>query len=138
MARLIAGSFFILEGYMQSIPLLIRAYIMKRDRSKCRICGRKINGGHIHHIYTRNSCFPVNFKITILNNNDQPENLLYVCPMCHLSIHAGKTIINKEAFVKDNIQKTSEYPYNDGLKECIQNHKSKAYEVNNENRRNQL
>lgn len=61
-----------------------RFIILYRDQFTCQICGerdysnsmwRKYSSHQIHHIYT--------------NQNNDHNNLVTLCPKCHLSIHKG-------------------------------------------------
>ena len=113
---------------MKEIPKIIRNFIIRRDRGKCRTCGGA--GEHIHHIYSRKAEFPNNLRnisktLVIQNNNNQPENLLLLCPKCHNKLHNGKMIINKEAYIKHNVEREEFYYKDHELLEYLYKHASK-------------
>lgn len=110
---------------MKVIPKIIADYIKYRDRNKCRSCGRHTKEGHLHHIYSRNAEFPYPKIIKLINNN-QPENLLYLCHECHYKIHNGDIFISKEEYVKENIQRQKDWEMSDNVRDYILTHKSKV------------
>lgn len=65
-----------------------RAAVWKRDKSQCRLCGRKVTRsvdstvrGHVHHLRGRN---------VAPEDRTNPDKALLVCAICHANIHAGK------------------------------------------------
>ncbi|OOC42179.1 HNH endonuclease [Thermosipho sp. 1074] len=88
-----------------SIPRIIRDYIHKRDKEKCRLCGRFVNGtGQIHHLFRRNAAIPVEYNIPWVPKNNHPYNLILLCPECHLKIHQGYEI-DKDKLIEQNKRK---------------------------------
>ncbi len=53
-----------------------RLQVKERDRS-CRGCGQSAH--HIHHIVYKSQ-----------GGSDEPENLVWLCNLCHLAAHRGK------------------------------------------------
>jgi 5-methylcytosine-specific restriction endonuclease McrA len=70
-------------GYNTDFEKRIRIQIRKRD-GFCQICGIKSYGAknlHVHHIDQN-------------KKNDNPENLITLCPLCHKRVHLGKLNLN--------------------------------------------
>jgi 5-methylcytosine-specific restriction endonuclease McrA len=79
--------------------------VHKRDKEKCRVCGRYVNGtGQIHHLFRRNATIPPDYGIPWVPRNNHPYNLILVCPECHLKIHRGLEI-DKDFFIEQNKKK---------------------------------
>ena len=64
-----------------------RSAVWKRDRSQCRLCGRKVARsvdstvrGHVHHLRGRN---------VAPEDKYNPKTAVLVCAICHANIHAG-------------------------------------------------
>ncbi len=73
-----------------SRPTVLKNAIVKRDGTKCKICGTdgfiKKNGERyceLHHMIELNTLAP---------NTLQSWNVLIVCPTCHRQLHHGNTI----------------------------------------------
>lgn len=70
------------------------AAVDKRDKGKCRICGKPANlggtgvleQGHRHHVQYRSK-----------GGMDTTDNLVLLCPKCHAAIHAGKVRLSGDA-----------------------------------------
>jgi len=66
-------------------PIKKREYIIKRDKGRCRKCGRRTDSGHVHHLYGR-----VRVPAWLNVPNDDPDhevNLVYLCAECHWKVH---------------------------------------------------
>ena len=100
---------------MKRIPKVVRDYVYKRDRGRCRICQRKISleEAHIHHIYHRNAYIPDKFGIPPTKHNNHPHNLILTCPECHGDLHSGKELprYTREVLIKWNQEMEFIYPF---------------------------
>lgn len=56
-------------------------YVYRRDKWKCRCCGRR-EGLHAHHIVYRSQ-----------GGLDRTENLITLCFQCHDKVHAHKIVL---------------------------------------------
>lgn len=73
---------------MRMKPIKCRDYVVARDKSSCRKCGRKVSEGHVHHIYGR-----VRTPRWLNVPNDDPNhpvNLVFLCRQCHFEVHNPK------------------------------------------------
>jgi len=100
---------------MKRIPKVIRDYVYKRDRGRCRICQKQVpyEKAHIHHLYHRYAYIPDKFEIPLIKHNNHPYNLILVCPKCHRDLHAGNDIPKylREIFIKWNQEMEFIYPF---------------------------
>ena len=73
---------------MRRLPKKVREYVYRRDGGKCRLCGRpvELKEAHVHHIYHRFGVIPADLDVP---SNDHPDNLILLCPECHVRIHSG-------------------------------------------------
>lgn len=53
----------------------LRAFVLKRDKHRCRACGQK-HGLEVHHVVMRS-----------LGGKDEASNLVALCRDCHASVH---------------------------------------------------
>jgi 5-methylcytosine-specific restriction endonuclease McrA len=79
--------------------------VHKRDKEKCRLCGRYVNGeGQIHHLFRRNATIPPEYQIPWVPRNHHPYNLILLCPECHNRVHKD-WVIDVDFFVNQNKKK---------------------------------
>lgn len=71
----------------------LRYRVIKRDDSKCRVCGRRVfstddplRGAHVHHIVYRSA-----------GGDGRMSNLICVCPPCHDLEHTHRISITGTA-----------------------------------------
>jgi len=103
-----------------SIPRIIRDYVHKRDKEKCRICGRYVNGkGQIHHIFRRNATIPPEYGIPWIPRNNHPDNLILLCNECHAKIHNGKIPNEHRAWIEANKSLRRRYEFPEELKRWL-------------------
>ena len=100
---------------MKKIPKVVRDYVYKRDKGRCRICQRKISleEAHIHHIYHRNAHIPDKLGTPLTKHNNHPHNLILTCPECHSDLHSGKELprYTREVLIKWNQEMEFIYPF---------------------------
>lgn len=66
-------------------PIKDRKTIIERDKHRCRMCGRFVSVGHVHHLYGR-----VRVPSWLNVPDDAPDhevNLVLLCEMCHWRVH---------------------------------------------------
>lgn len=113
--------------YMRKLNHIIRGYVERRDENKCRLCGKVIYGEkHIHHLYHRNSFIPSCLGVPG-NSINHPQNLIILCPECHLKVHSRswKDITNGAMVyppfaVKDNQRRENNYPVPDSILKILE------------------
>ena len=93
---------------MKPIPEVIRKYVLKRDKYRCRYCGASVTSrtAHIHHLFPRYVTIPAYLQIPWIPRNNHPWNLLTLCRRCHSYAHTkhfDKSMI--ERFIEENKHK---------------------------------
>lgn len=105
---------------LNKIPEIIRKYVRKRDKNRCRLCNKDVQRhGEIHHIYSRRSFIPAYLNLEWIPNNNHPYNLILLCPDCHRKIHNGSLKIEKDKLIEQN----KKYPLSDEVKQWIEENK---------------
>jgi len=71
-------------GSDSPIPRKVRQEVLERD-GKCMLCGRTVNGLHVHHINP--------------GKDSTPDNLITLCRSCHQAVHCLLYSAGKHKFV---------------------------------------
>ena len=64
----------------------IRPQILERDNYSCQDCGEHPTEAKLLHIHHKDKSW----------DNNSPENLIILCPMCHTSRHKNTSISGKQ------------------------------------------
>jgi len=62
----------------------IRAYVLHRDKYTCQLCAKKNVPFQLHHVVPRSQ-----------NGKDHPDNLITLCPECHVKVHTDTKLLKK-------------------------------------------
>ena len=109
---------------LKPIPSVIRDYVYKRDKGKCRICRKPVSKqeAHVHHLWHRNSSVPADLEVPRVKGNNHPYNLILVCSECHATLHSGKDLPLhlRRVFVKWNKEMEYLFPFPEELKTWLE------------------
>lgn len=62
----------------------IRTYVLHRDKYACQLCGKKNIQFQLHHVVPK-----------LQNGKDHPDNLITLCPDCHVRVHSDTVLLKK-------------------------------------------
>jgi len=108
---------------MKPIPNIIRAYVFMRDDGRCRICGQFTVKGVVHHIFRRSEAIPADLAIPWIKGNNHPDNLVWLCSVCHALLHAGLFNEDKALWVVENRRLRDLCPMPKEVQEWLIEHK---------------
>ena len=100
---------------MKKIPKVVRDYVYKRDKGRCRWCQKFVpyEEAHIHHLYHRHAYIPEELEVPPTKGNMHPYNLILLCSACHAKVHFRHEI-RREArkyFIRVNQAMEYKYPF---------------------------